>query len=156
AKDFDNAKDLVAAWMNSPNHKANILNSNYQDIGIAVVMGDFKGEETILIVQMFGTEFTPGEQYAVEQTRDNVEFKTTELLQASKIPWEKIVNDKFFLTKVIAMSVFLGFTITIFINLFSYYILKKPKPRKRQIWGHLIFLITFGILIILTSDGNII
>ncbi len=49
----DNAA-LVAAWMASPGHRANILNSKYVDIGVAVGQGTFNGEQTWLAVQHFG------------------------------------------------------------------------------------------------------
>ena len=41
--------------MNSPTHKENILNPNYQDIGIGVVEGGLMGTDTTIIVQFFGT-----------------------------------------------------------------------------------------------------
>lgn len=43
------------AWMDSSSHKKNILNPNYQEMGIAVLRGDFQGRETALVVQFFGT-----------------------------------------------------------------------------------------------------
>jgi uncharacterized protein YkwD len=57
---FKDDKDLVIAWMNSPGHRANILNSKYSEIGIAVMQGQFKDDkmdkaETVWIaVQVFG------------------------------------------------------------------------------------------------------
>lgn len=55
ARDFSDASSAVAAWMNSPSHKENILNSNYQEIGIGVVEGNLAGVDTTIIVQFFGT-----------------------------------------------------------------------------------------------------
>jgi len=55
ARDFADAGSAVSAWMNSPTHKENILNPNYQDIGIGVVEGNLAGTETTVIVQFFGT-----------------------------------------------------------------------------------------------------
>jgi len=55
AKDFGDSTNMVAAWMNSPTHRANIVNNRYQEIGIAVVDGILSGHETTLVVQMFGT-----------------------------------------------------------------------------------------------------
>jgi regulator of replication initiation timing len=46
--------DLLDAWMNSPGHRANILNSKYEEIGIAVLKGEFEGKTTWLAVQEFG------------------------------------------------------------------------------------------------------
>jgi hypothetical protein len=55
AKNFQNSDDVVVAWMNSPSHRDNIVNSKYKEIGIAVANGVINGEETTLVVQMFGT-----------------------------------------------------------------------------------------------------
>lgn len=55
ARDFSNPKDIVAAWMASPTHKQNLLDSRYQDIGVAVMDGYINGVETTIVVQMFGT-----------------------------------------------------------------------------------------------------
>lgn len=55
AKNFYKSDDVVAAWMNSPTHRDNLLNSKYKDIGIAVVEGTLNGQKTTLVVQEFGT-----------------------------------------------------------------------------------------------------
>ena len=41
--------------MNSPTHKENIIKKEYTEVGYAVVNGVLNGEETTLVVQMFGT-----------------------------------------------------------------------------------------------------
>lgn len=55
ARNFYTSDEVVKAWMNSPTHKANIINSNYQNIGIAVVEGVLSGQKTTLVVQEFGS-----------------------------------------------------------------------------------------------------
>lgn len=55
AKSFNTSEEIVAAWMNSPAHRANILKSEYQEIGFAIQNGSLRGEETTLVVQEFGT-----------------------------------------------------------------------------------------------------
>ena len=59
AKNFSDSQGVVDAWMASPSHRVNLLKSSYRDIGFAVVNGTLNGEETTLVVQMFGT--TPAE-----------------------------------------------------------------------------------------------
>ncbi len=51
---FTSDKALVDAWMASPGHRANILNSHYTEIGVAVGKGVFEGRTTWLAVQHFG------------------------------------------------------------------------------------------------------
>lgn len=54
AKNFSTSQGVVDAWMASPTHKANIVKPGYRDIGFAIVNGVLDGEETTLVVQMFG------------------------------------------------------------------------------------------------------
>jgi uncharacterized protein YkwD len=51
---FKDDQDLLTAWMNSPGHRANILNVKYQQIGAAVGQGIYQGQKTWLAVQEFG------------------------------------------------------------------------------------------------------
>ena len=59
AKNFSTSGGVVAAWMASPTHKDNIVKPEYQDIGFAIVNGVLNGEETTLVVQMFGAGESP-------------------------------------------------------------------------------------------------
>ncbi len=54
AKNFSTSKGVVDAWMASPTHRDNIVKPGYRDVGFAVVNGILNGEETTLVVQMFG------------------------------------------------------------------------------------------------------
>lgn len=54
ARDFNDSESVVSAWMASSSHKENILKKEYQEIGFAVVNNRLGGEETTLVVQMFG------------------------------------------------------------------------------------------------------
>ena len=51
---FGSDQDLVQAWMDSPGHRANILNTKYQQIGVAVGQGNYQGQQTWIAVQEFG------------------------------------------------------------------------------------------------------
>lgn len=51
---FSSEKEVVQDWMNSPGHRANILNNRYTEIGAAVIKGTYKGETVWIGVQEFG------------------------------------------------------------------------------------------------------
>lgn len=55
AVNFTSSEDVEEAWMNSPTHKKNIMNSRFSEIGIATAPGTYKGERTVFVVQMFGS-----------------------------------------------------------------------------------------------------
>lgn len=51
---FSSEKEVVQKWMDSPGHRANILNKRYAEIGVAMVKGTYKGETVWIGVQEFG------------------------------------------------------------------------------------------------------
>ncbi|MDO8424732.1 MAG: CAP domain-containing protein [bacterium] len=55
---FLDSDEVYQAWLDSPTHKENILNKNYQEIGIAVLKGEFEDRETNVVVQLFGSSPT--------------------------------------------------------------------------------------------------
>lgn len=55
AVDFSDSADVERAWMNSPTHRANLLNGRFTEIGIATAVGTYKGRQTTFVVQVFGT-----------------------------------------------------------------------------------------------------
>lgn len=52
---FTDSGDVVRAWMESPSHRANILNGNYTEIGVGTARGEYQGFPTVFVVQLFGT-----------------------------------------------------------------------------------------------------
>lgn len=64
AVNFSEAEDVEEAWMNSPTHRANIMNGKYTEVGIAAAVGTYKGKKTIFVAQMFGTPSGSSEKTA--------------------------------------------------------------------------------------------
>ncbi len=54
AIDFMTSEGVINAWLNSETHKENLLNTHYDEIGVAVIEDKFQGQNTILVVQIFG------------------------------------------------------------------------------------------------------
>lgn len=59
AVNFNESVEVNQAWMNSPGHKANIMNERFTEIGIATAQGLYQGKPTIFVVQLFGRPKTP-------------------------------------------------------------------------------------------------
>ena len=51
---FAGVQGLVTAWMNSPGHRANILNKNYTEIGVDAEEGNYMGQNVWIAAQIFG------------------------------------------------------------------------------------------------------
>lgn len=60
AKNFGSSQGVMSAWLASPEHRANIMNKKYQEIGIAVRDGILDGKKTQLIVAMYGKPLDSG------------------------------------------------------------------------------------------------
>lgn len=54
AMDFRTSEGTNTAWMNSPAHRDNILDSDFENIAIAVIHGKIDNHDTDLVVEMFG------------------------------------------------------------------------------------------------------
>lgn len=80
---YENDEVLVQAWMDSPGHRANILNKSYTEIGVAVKKGSFEGKTTWLAVQIFGKPLSacPSPQAALKARIDLNNQKIQELKQ---------------------------------------------------------------------------
>jgi uncharacterized protein YkwD len=51
---FKGDAGVLEAWMNSPGHRANILNPKYTEMGAYAEKGEYKGEQVWMAVQEFG------------------------------------------------------------------------------------------------------
>lgn len=81
AKNFLFSQGVVDAWMNSPTHRENLLRKEYTDVGYAVVNGVLNGEETTLVVQMFGSPVGSINKSPNQKSNTPVEIKNI-----SKLP----------------------------------------------------------------------
>lgn len=101
---FTDSSEVVKAWMNSPLHRANIVNKNYTEIGVGTARGEYEGYQTIYVVQFFGTPaalpstspVTTEDGKGVNSTlkERNGKIKETQSKQISEIPTkEKKVSE---------------------------------------------------------------
>lgn len=74
---FNDSSQVVQAWMDSPTHRANILNGQYEEIGIGVAKGEYEGFDTVFVVQLFGTplraEAVPASVAVAEEPTESLE-----------------------------------------------------------------------------------
>lgn len=56
---FTDSEAVVKAWMESPTHRANIVNGAYTEIGVGTAKGEYQGFDTVFVVQLFGTPAAP-------------------------------------------------------------------------------------------------
>jgi hypothetical protein len=84
AINFTSAEEQQKAWMESPTHRKNILNVDYQEIGVAFGAGEIDGKMSLITVQEFGTRV--GVTKAVQNGNNFLMQKGDDLLEdGSKI-----------------------------------------------------------------------
>ncbi|MDB5190127.1 MAG: hypothetical protein JWN49_453 [Parcubacteria group bacterium] len=55
--DRTTSEEVVSAWMNSADHRENILRPQFTEIGVGVAQGVYEGQATTYVVQEFGTPY---------------------------------------------------------------------------------------------------
>lgn len=87
AINFIQGDDAHTALMASPSHRKNILNSKYSDIGLAVISGELNGDNTNILVEIFGSKNnTKNDAIATPsvETQETISVPTKEAPQASQ------------------------------------------------------------------------
>ncbi|MEX0616601.1 MAG: CAP domain-containing protein [Candidatus Woykebacteria bacterium] len=81
ARDFQTSTGVMNGWMNSTTgHRENVLNSQFTQIGVVVKNGVLLGEETTLVVQLFGRPVTYEAQAPPPQVQVGTETKVEDKL----------------------------------------------------------------------------
>ena len=91
---FRSDAELVQGWMDSPGHRANILNSRYQEIGGAGARGTFEDRTTWLAVQIFGRPLAdcPRPNESIRSEIENYDLEIRKLRDAIEALRAEIEN----------------------------------------------------------------
>jgi uncharacterized protein YkwD len=157
ARDFYDTESLIKAWMNSPTHKENIINSKYQEIGIGVVNGTLNGLKTTLVVQHFGTPIN-----AVVDNQNNTQNQNETILSEPVVGLDKNILSEtqnqpinpLTLTKIFSFVIFGLIISVLFVD--GYLTLKKGVHRMTgSTVSHIGFLVVILLFIIYQQQGVI-
>jgi hypothetical protein len=171
ARDFQNSDSVVQAWMDSPSHRENILRKEYSEIGFAIVNGILDGQETTLVVQMFGTPkespievsatepkeiktVVPNSQPAVGEIREMDMEPITEIEKTNQASIVKAKYDYRFFIRSFAMFI-IGVLMTILV-IDGVLIYKRKTVRiAGHNLAHFIFFIAVIGVILISTQGSI-
>lgn len=105
---FKSEEEMVKKWMDSPGHRANILNNRFVEVGVSVIKGTYKGETVWIGVQEFGLPLSvcsqPNEglrnqidsqKFQLEQMALSIEKKKQEIDNANSISahYSQLIDD---------------------------------------------------------------
>jgi hypothetical protein len=79
---FSDVEPLQDAWMNSPGHRANIVNTSFKEMGVGIARGQFEGHDSIFVVEEFGNPA----QAAVTTTPSEVKTLKPQTAEAAPLP----------------------------------------------------------------------
>jgi len=147
ARDFSNPKDIVTAWMASPTHRQNLLDSRYKDIGVAVVDGYINGVETTIVVQLFGS---------TQSTIAKIASTTvTNTVFAKEAP-EKLIPSSGLSPMDLSRAWSLAFVVLIMfaLSLDWIFVLRYNIIRiSGKTWAHLTYFAALAIIILIIRQG---
>ncbi|HEY5695598.1 MAG TPA: CAP domain-containing protein [Candidatus Saccharimonadales bacterium] len=160
AKDFVSAAGITTAWMASPDHRANILNTHYTEVGFAVVDGKLSGQETTLVVALYGQPVS-SLAAATSGVSTHVATETMPATGQSMTTWARLAAAASSFTPV-ALVTLLLLTIAAMVALVAHiYRNKLPKPLQQSWYRHhglykfVGFISLLIIVISLYSSGQI-
>ena len=160
AKNFSVSSGVVDAWMASPTHRENIMRGDYQDIGFAVVNGVWGGEETTLVVEMFGA----GDSQLAYQIKPTILTQTaaatvpSSLVQAPTLGLTDVLVRPLVDISGLSKRVTMGFAglILVFVVLDGWYVYKKKIIRvSGHSLGHMVFFVAMLFLLQVATRGAI-
>jgi len=160
AKNFSVSSGVIDAWMASSTHRENIMRGDYKDIGFAVVNGVLGGEETTLVVQMFGA----GDSQLAYQIKPAILTQTAaatappSLAQAPTLGLTDVFVRPIVDISGLSKRVTMGFAglILVFVVLDGWYIYRKKIVRvSGHSLGHMVFFIMIILLLQIATRGSV-
>jgi len=92
ARGFATSDDTVNAWMASPSHRDNVLSPNYKEVGFAIMNGNLLGEDTTLVVEMFGSRNMPN--IAKQEVVSSIPVLNTQVDLSTPASQQGIIKEK--------------------------------------------------------------
>jgi hypothetical protein len=173
ARGFNSASDVITAWMDSPEHRQNVLSPNYQNVGFAVATGKLNGEDTVLVVEMLGSANLGGSVASDNKTPPSVAVgsptvKSVQSAPVAQIPVAKISNSDLLGASVIKplinshtfVSLSAGAILSLFIFVLLLDMLVIERKKVVRFVGHnldhILFLGVIFIVVVILLRGSII
>jgi uncharacterized protein YkwD len=158
AKNYPTARATVEAWMNSPSHRENILNGNYVDVGFAVVDGTLEGQQTTLVVALYGSPVTVAAVEAASPQAPET-FAAAPTGTAAPQPVQYFANIFMSLSPV-TIAILAALAVVAIVGVAAHhYRHKLPKTWKRSWRKHhgmytFVGVLALGVLIIIATGGG--
>lgn len=166
AKDFGDTDPMVSAWMASSTHRDNIISNKYTETGIAVVPGILQDQETVLVVQLFGT-LQPG--LVSQPATQNTVSATPVPAQVAAVKGQEVIEslpppssapavlprlNQFSLSRTLNLATTMLFILALILDL----VLAESQKLSRRVgnnWAHIIFINLILLATTIVNTGKI-
>ena len=164
ARGFTTTQSVIDAWMASPDHRANMLSSNYQDVGFAVKSGNLNGEDTVLIVEEFGNLYMPVAKNAPQEIAPAKSTVASVPAPAAPVPVvqktvQAVSKNPLINTSTLSSNIYYVFILVFIFALFLDMIIIEKKKVMRFVGhniDHILYLLLVLSLVGIWSKGVII
>lgn len=159
AKGFTTSYEAVKAWMKSPTHRDNILSDKYSEVGFAIAQGRLQGEDTILIVQEFGSRTVPLAKDVSGEANENMKEAYEIPLPEGYAPDQKLVNEPVIDITSMAKSITFILLAALLVALVLDFIIIEKNKIPRSVGNnldHVILVTVFIAFIAMAKFGNVI
>jgi uncharacterized protein YkwD len=92
---FGTSDQIIDAWMNSPEHRANILNASYQDVGFGIInIANYQGEgpQTLVVAMYAQPLVAPAAAAAPTPAKPTPATAPTQTTQTAPVPTTPITT----------------------------------------------------------------
>lgn len=154
---FSDSSEVEKAWMNSPLHRANILNSHFTEVGIALAHGIYDGRDTVFVVQMFGTPVAGERAFAVVEENVAPAAESTVLgATVEARPLDVIVEDETFIavrnTTSAAAAASQGEAAAKDSSSILWRLLTSPKTTLQYIYSAIAIIVTLALVLFVVVE----
>jgi uncharacterized protein YkwD len=157
---FNNASDTVAGWMNSSEHRANILNQDYQNVGFGVASSpnyQGKGPATIVVAEYAAPSASVATiSFNVDNPNAQVKHASTELA-AKPVSRIQVLTDGQAAWSLAAISAITGAALAVFLIRHGFRIRRLINQGEAFVAHHpyldiaIVFIVMAGFLLTRTS-----
>ncbi len=141
--------------MASPTHRENILHSEYEETGLAVVEGTMDGKETILVVQLFGTP----EEAALAELPERAYATTRMVVNTATQNTDSILGAQLEITPIHLYRGGIVTILSILVGVLVYDMFHAERKKLRREVGknlaHIILLIAVITTVLLAEGGSL-
>jgi hypothetical protein len=89
---FATPEEVIAAWKNSPTHYANMIDPDFLEIGVGMDEGSYKGADTTLVAQYFGTRDNSSVEVAMALKPSTPTIKPSSTEKKSVLSYKETIS----------------------------------------------------------------